>query len=134
MSDIFSSSINDDITENDTISTAVTFHGAPRDRLDTITQVAGVGVQMLFSVENTENEEKSSAAIQSKSTNITATEETFDLIFKTTHNSQEPDIRLILSPGSNGTNNDNKLILVNPYASNADDERKSKLQFQGLQA
>ena len=38
---------------------------------------------------------------------------------------------MILSPGASTTTNDNQLILINPYGTNSDEERRTRIKFQG---
>ena len=78
-----------------------------------------------------------SGSIITKSTNTDSSLETFDMDFKLCHKKNGEtnstlDTRLILSPGKENHNNENKLILVNPYGSDANEERKSTLQFRGF--
>ena len=102
-----------------------------------LNQNPGVGSALSFFVPLSSTNKNTSGSIITKSTNTDSSLETFDMDFKLCHKKNGEDFstldtRLILSPGKENHNNENKLILVNPYESDANEERKSTLQFRGF--
>jgi hypothetical protein len=106
-----------------------------------ILQQPGVGSGLGFLVPSTTNPQRAgqkvSSLIKSIATNITPNYETFDLEFSTSHRKNGDTFssiypRLILSPGREDTDNENKLIIINPYGSDLDSSRKSSLLFRGF--
>ena len=127
------------ITNFNSVSTTLQLNGAIIGN-DKVIQQPGVGVALDFRTQTSfaNDSQLISGSIQSVSTNIYDNTETFDLHFLTCHKKSNnsfgiPDTRLIISPGNNDQDNENKLILINPYASDADLDRKSKIQFRGKQ-
>ena len=108
-----------------------------------ILQQPGTGSTLGFMVPTSSNPGKNgqstSGLIKVVSRNITQNEDTFDMEFSLAHRKNgdsvsSPNTRMILSSGFKDQNNQNKLVLVNPYASDGNGDRKSTLQYRGFKA
>ena len=106
-------------------------------------QQPGASSSLAFLVPSTGNPQRNrqdtSGIVRTVATNITQNFESYDFEFSLGHRKNgdsisTPNTRMILSSGREDENNQNKLILLNPYESDGDLNRKSSLVYRGFQS